>query len=186
MEEHLLAQAGTEPTRRAGAASTRYRARAARGHARRTCAKNSRSSSRTYAADCGSVRGCAVAADRRAARLGDQRVGRVGQDPPAEQTIVIFKPFLLLTRPRMSPESASPMALPRTRRAPDQRTAWRNGTRAALGSASSASSTNALFTSLRSSGGSAARYTRARAWMYGIVNPASEGPTTIASGCSTC
>ena len=42
--------------------------------------RNSRSSSRTYAADCRSVRGCAVGADRRQARLRDQRPGRVGQD----------------------------------------------------------------------------------------------------------
>ena len=68
------------PDARRRRASTRRRPGAARGRAGRTRARNSRSSSRTYGADCRSGRGCAVGADRRQARLGDQRAGRVGQD----------------------------------------------------------------------------------------------------------
>ena len=71
-------RAAPDPRRRR--ASTRRRPGAARGHAGRTRARNSRSSSRTYRADCRAVRGCAVGADRRQARLRDQRAGRVGQD----------------------------------------------------------------------------------------------------------
>ena len=67
------------PNARWRLASTRYRlARLQDTLAGR--AQDSRSSSRTCAADCRSIRGCAVGADRRQARLGDQRAGRVGQD----------------------------------------------------------------------------------------------------------
>ena len=68
------------PDARRRRTSTRRRPGAARGHAGRTHARNSRSSSRTYAADCRAGRGCAVGADRWEARLRDQRTGRVGED----------------------------------------------------------------------------------------------------------
>ena len=84
MEERLVAQADADAaprlTRADAARALGAEPGAARGRAGRTRAGNSRSSSRTYGADCRAGRGCAVGADRRQARLRDQRAGRVGED----------------------------------------------------------------------------------------------------------
>ena len=83
MEERLLARAGAEAAprlTRAGASRALGTELARLQDTLAGRAQDSRSSSRTCAADCRSVRGCAVGADRRQARLGDQRAGRVGQD----------------------------------------------------------------------------------------------------------
>jgi len=88
MEERLVAQAGAEaaPDPRRCRAGTRRRPGAARGHAGRTRARNPRSSSRTYRADCRSGRCCAVGTDRRQARLCHQCSGRVGQDAGGDRS----------------------------------------------------------------------------------------------------
>ena len=84
MEERLVAQAGADAAPRLTRAAAARALGAELARLEDTLAgrdaRNSRSSSRTYAADCRSVRCCAVGADRRQSRLGDQRTGGVGQD----------------------------------------------------------------------------------------------------------